>query len=186
MTLSDLRTAHRRGRPTAIQAIEGCHFLEGQVERVEEAYDRGMRHLGLLHDKDASAPLGDVYTNPPRFGGLTDLGARVVKECNRLGMLIGMAHGSADTVDAVLKLSTVPILVSHTGLDTRLGNIPMMANAMRARLISKDQARRVADAGGVIGVWTHLGDTPDEYVQNAAPWSMSWGSSMSALVPTPS
>src|SRR3984957_16322326 len=166
LTLADLRTAHKNGQPTVIQAVEGGHFLQGHVERVEEAYKRGLRHLGLLHDSDASVPLGDVYTNPPRYGGLTPFGASVIKECNRLGMLIDLAHANVQTTKAALKLTTRPAISSHTGLDTQLGNNPSMAGMMRPRLIGKAQAKTVANAGGAIGVWTHLADTPLEYAQN--------------------
>ncbi len=74
LTPDDVRTAHKNSQPTVIQAIEGGHFLQGHPERVEEAYGRGLRHFGLLHDSDASVPLGDVYTNPPRYGGVTPFG----------------------------------------------------------------------------------------------------------------
>ncbi len=69
LTSDDVRIAHGNGQPTVIQAVEGGHFLQGNVGRVKEAYKRGLRHFGLLHDSDASVPLGDVYTNTPRFGG---------------------------------------------------------------------------------------------------------------------
>ncbi|MBV4359403.1 dipeptidase [Pinibacter aurantiacus] len=166
LNLADIKAAHKKKTPTVIQSIEGCHFLEGKVERVEEAYNRGLRHLGLLHDSDASMPLGDVYTNPPKFGGLTSLGADVIKECNRLGMLIDLAHASNDTINAALKITTKPVIISHTGLDSQLGKNEMMAKMMRPRLISKEQAKIVAEAGGIIGVWTHLADTPLEHAQN--------------------
>ena len=65
LTPADVRACHENGQPTVIQAVEGAHFLQGHLERVEEAYQRGLRHFGLLHDSDASVPLGDVYTNPP-------------------------------------------------------------------------------------------------------------------------
>jgi membrane dipeptidase len=141
-------------------------FFRGHLERLEEAYGAGLRHLGLLHDSDASVPLGDVYTNPPRFGGLTAFGAQVIKECNRLGILIDLAHANVQTTQAALKVTTRPVIISHTGLDTQLGSNPRMAEMMRPRLISKEQARMVADAGGVIGVWTHLADTPLDYARN--------------------
>jgi membrane dipeptidase len=163
---NDVRTAHKNGQPAVIQAVEGGHFLQGHLERVEEAYERGLRHLGLLHDSDASVPLGDVYTNPPRYGGLTSFGASVIKECNRLGMLIDLAHANVQTTEAALKLTTRPVIISHTGLDTRLGNDPRMAQMMRPRLISKEQAKMVADAGGAVGVWTHLSNSPLEYAHN--------------------
>jgi membrane dipeptidase len=166
LNLADLRAAHTNGQPAVIQSVEGAHFLDGQLERVEEAYKRGLRHFGLLHDSDASVPLGDVYTNPPRWGGLTDFGAKVIKECNRLGMLIDLAHANAETVVAALKLTTKPVIVSHTGLDTQVGQNPQMARMMMPRLIGKEQAKVVANAGGVIGVWTHLADSPLEFAQN--------------------
>jgi membrane dipeptidase len=162
----DVRTAHKNSQPTVIQAIEGGHFLQGRLERVEEAYGRGLRHFGLLHDSDASVPLGDVYTNPPRFGGLTPFGAAVIKECNRLGILIDLAHADMQTTEAALKLTTRPVIISHTGLDTQVGNNPSMAQMMRPRLISKEQAKMVANAGGLVGVWTHLADTPLDYARN--------------------
>lgn len=67
----DIKTAHKKQNPTVIQSVEGGHFLEGQLERLEEAYRRGLRHLGLLHDNDASVPLGDIYTKPAQWSGLT-------------------------------------------------------------------------------------------------------------------
>lgn len=166
LNMQDLIAAKNNNKPTVIQSVEGSHFLEGQVNRVALAYDRGLRHLTLLHDHDASKPLGDVYTNNPQWGGLTKLGSDVIKECNRLGILVDLAHGSNDTVNAALKVATKPVMISHTGLDTQLGQNPFMAKMMRPRLISKEQAKIVADAGGIIGVWTHLADSPLEYAQN--------------------
>ena len=69
-------------------------------------------------------------------------------------------------VDAALRLTTKPVVITHTGLDTQLGQNAAMANMMRPRLISREQAKRVADAGGVIGVWTHLADTSLAYARN--------------------
>jgi membrane dipeptidase len=81
-------------------------------------------------------------------------------------MLIDLAHASNDTIDAALKIAAHPVLISHTGLDTQLGKDPNIARMMRPRLISKEQAKIVSDAGGVIGVWTHLADSPLEFAQN--------------------
>ena len=63
-----------------------------------------------------------------------------------------------------LKVSTQPVIVSHTSLDTRAGKNPRMARMMAPRLISKEHARVVTEAGGVIGVWTKLSDSLEEYV----------------------
>jgi membrane dipeptidase len=166
LTPDDIRMAHKQSLPTVIQALEGGHFLQGHLERVEESYGRGLRHFGLFHDTDASVPLGDVYTNPPRYGGLTPFGAAVIKECNRLGILIDLAHANVQTTEAALKVTTRPVIISHTGLDAQLGNNPSIAHMMRPRLISKEQAKMVANAGGLVGVWTHLADTPLDYARN--------------------
>jgi microsomal dipeptidase-like Zn-dependent dipeptidase len=165
LNLKDLEAAHNRGEPIIIQAVEGGHFLEGHLDRLEVAYKRGLRVLGLLHDSDASVPLGDIYTAPAHLGGLTEFGANVIKECNRLGIVVDLTHASADTVAAALKVSTKPMMFSHTGLDTRLGNNPGMGQMMRQRLISKEHAKAMADAGTAVGVWTHLVDSTAEYVQ---------------------
>jgi len=166
LSFAGLKAAKKSNQPIVIQSVEGGHFLEGKIERLQIAYSRGLRHLGLLHDNDASVPLGDIYTNPPKWGGLTQFGTEVIKECNRLGIVIDLTHCSNATIDAALKTSTKPVVISHTGLDTQLGSDERMANMMKPRLISKEQAKIVAHAGGVIGVWTHLAESPTEYVKN--------------------
>lgn len=166
LNLADLQAAHKKHQPTVIQSVEGAHFLEGHLDRLGVAYDRGLRHLTLLHDSDASVPLGDVFTNPVRWGGLTAFGADVIKECNRLGILVDLSHANVETVTAALKVAVHPVLISHTSLDTQLGGNERMAKMMKPRLISKEHAKFVADTGSVIGVWTHLADTPLAYAQN--------------------
>lgn len=165
LNLSDLKTSHGEKKPAVVQAVEGGHFVEGEPERIGKAYESGLRVLGLLHDNDTEPPLGDIYTNEPRHGGLTDLGAKVIEECNRLGILVDLTHASTETVKKAMKVSKKPVVFSHTGLDTRLGDNPGMGQMMKARLISRDHAKAIADAGGVVGVWTHLVNSPAEYVQ---------------------
>jgi membrane dipeptidase len=167
LNLKDLQAAHDHSRPTIVQTVEGSQFIEGCLERVEEVYKRGLRDLQLLHERDDMvSPLGDVITAPAHLGGLTAFGAEVVKECNRLGIVVDLAHASPETVLGALKVATQPILVSHTGLDSRTGDNPRMAAIMKPHLISKEHAKVVADAGGVIGVWTKLADSPKEFVEN--------------------
>jgi membrane dipeptidase len=167
LNLKDLQAAHDHGRPTIVQTVEGAQFIEGHLDRVEEVYKRGVRNLQLLHQQDdLVSPLGDVITSPAHLDGLTAFGAEVVKECNRLGILVDLAHASPQTVLGALKLATQPLLVSHTGLDSRTGDNPKMAEAMKPHLISKENAKVVADSGGVIGVWTKLAGSPKEFVEN--------------------
>jgi membrane dipeptidase len=167
LSLRDLRAAHEHGRPTIVQSVEGAHFIEGHLDRVDEVYKRGLRHLQLLHDRDdMMTPLGDTNTEQAHLGGLTPFGAEVVKECNRLGIVVDMAHASPETVLGALRVASQPFIVSHTNLETWTGSNPRMAEMMKPRLISKDHAKVVADAGGVVGVWTHLADSLKEFVES--------------------
>ena len=162
----DIQKNIAAGRPVIIQSVEGAHFLEGDTTRLREAYRRGLRILGLLHDTDASPALGDIYTNEPKFGGLTEFGAATIRESERLGMLVDLAHADDNTVRAALKIATKPVIISHTGLNTRLGTNEKLGKMMYPRLISKEMATEVARKGGVIGVWPHLAFSAAEYAAN--------------------
>jgi membrane dipeptidase len=165
LNLPDLQAAHDHGLPTIVQTVEGAHFIEGHLDRVDEVYKRGVRHLQPLHERDDMvSPLGDTNTTPAHLGGLTAFGAEVIKECNRLGILVDLAHASHQTVLGALKVATQPFIVSHTSLDSRTGGNPRIVEMMKPRLISKEHAKVVADAGGVIGVWTHLADSLKDFV----------------------
>jgi membrane dipeptidase len=164
LSLADLQAAHASGRPTIVQSVEGSMFIEGDISRVAEVYGRGMRHLQLLHERDDGvAPLGDVNTQPPHLGGLTPTGQAVVRECDRLGIVVDLAHASHDTLVGASKVATRPFIVSHTSLDSFGAGTPM-GERMKPRLISKEQGKIVADAGGVVGVWTHMADSLTAYV----------------------
>jgi membrane dipeptidase len=165
LNLKDLQAAHDHGQPTIVQTVEGSMFIEGHLDRIEEVYIRGLRHLQLLHERDDMvSPLGDTNTGTSHLGGLTAFGAQVVKECNRLGILVDLAHASHETVLGALKVSTQPFIVSHTSLASRTGGDARMLQMMMPRLISKEHAKVVADAGGVVGVWTKLADSLKDFV----------------------
>jgi membrane dipeptidase len=162
LTLKDLRTAHARGQKAIVQTVEGAHFVEGRVERIEEVYKRGLRHLQLLHDRDDMvAPIGD-FNGGTNLGGLTPIGVDVIRECNRLRILVDMAHGSSGTLMAALKIAKQPFIVSHSSLDGWTGQNKGMAS----RSIAKQDAKAVADAGGVVGVWTKGTGSPTEFIKN--------------------
>ena len=145
LNLKELQAAHDHGQPTIVQTVEGSQFIEGHLERVEGVYKRGVRDLQLLHERDDMvSPLGDVITSPAHLGGLTAFGAKVVKECNRLGIVVDLAHASPETVLGALKVATQPILVSHTGLDSRTGSNPQDGGNHEAAF---DQ-QRTCEGGG--------------------------------------
>jgi membrane dipeptidase len=166
LNYDDIKNAKSNKKLVVIQAVEGGHFLEGKIERLKLAYDLGLRHIGLLHDNDASTPLGDIYTNPPKWGGLTEFGKNIILESERLGILVDLTHADDNTIAMALNVAKKPMIVSHTGLNTRLGSNPKMASMMKPRLISSVTAKKIAVAGGLVCVWTHLSDNADEYAKN--------------------
>jgi membrane dipeptidase len=167
LNLKDLQAAHESKNPAIVQSVEGAMFIEGHLDRIEEGYQHGLRHLQLLPERDdVVSPLGDVNTVPAHLGGLTPFGAEVIKECNRLGILVDLAHASHETVLGALKVAMHPVIISHTNLDSFASKNSKMAEMMKPRLISKEHAKVVADAGGVIGVWTHLADSLEDFVKS--------------------
>lgn len=167
LTLKDIEAAHAGGKPTIVRSVEGAMFIEGNLKNIDAVYQRGVRHLQFLHMKDdLVSPLGDVITGQSHLGGLTAFGAEVIQECNRIGMLVDLAHATPETVAGALKVAKEPVLYSHTGLDSRPGKDLRMAEMMKPHLISKEHAKVIADAGGVVGVWTKLADSPKEFVEN--------------------
>lgn len=142
-TAADLRAA-RAARPSVIVSSEGADFLEGKIERLDEAYQRwALRHLQLTHYRPNE--LGDIQTEPSVHGGLTAFGAEVIRRCNRLGIVVDVAHGTLELVKAAAKIATKPLVLSHTSLSDRL--------SPWTRRITSDHGRAVASTGGVIGIW---------------------------------
>jgi membrane dipeptidase len=127
-------------RVRGILAVEGCDFLEGRVDRVQEAFDRGIRSLQLVHYRVNE--LGDIQTEAPVHGGLTAFGKEAVREMNRLGIVIDVAHARFEVVKGVVDTTTQPIILSHSNI---------MESSSWVRLISPEHARLVAGTGGVIG-----------------------------------
>jgi len=148
---ASLRAA-RGATPSAIVASEGGDFLEGQPDRVDEAYQRWqLRHLQLTHYRVNE--LGDIQTEESEHGGLTDAGAEVIRRCNRLGVVVDVAHGTFDLVKRAASVTTRPLILSHTSLTGKPRQF--------TRLITADHARLVAQTGGVIGVWPPGSIFPD-------------------------
>ena len=141
----DTTTLHEAiGRPSVIIASEGADFLEGRIDRVDEACDVfGLRHLQLTHYRVNE--LGDIQTEPAVHGGLTAFGRAVVRRCNERGIVVDVAHAPIETVRGVVDAATRPIVLSHTSLAERARPY--------SRTITPEHARLVAQTGGVIGIW---------------------------------
>jgi membrane dipeptidase len=91
---------------------------------------------------------GDIQTEPPVHGGLTEFGAQAVQRMNRLGIIVDVAHCSEATVKGVVAATSRPILCSHANLKE-----PGHPDGDHPRYLSPDYARMVVETGGVIGAW---------------------------------
>src|ERR1700757_1604258 len=94
----------REGDPALVLAIEGCDFLEGDLDRLDVMEARGVRSIQLTHYLVNET--GDIQTAPPVHGGLTAFGADVVRRMNRIGVILDVAHCSEDTVKGVAEVAT--------------------------------------------------------------------------------
>lgn len=155
----------RQMRPGAPPAIlvesEGGDFLEGRIDRLEWAFrEQKLRHLQLTHYHVNE--LGDIQTVGAVHNGLTDFGVEVVRACNRLGILVDVAHATLPMVRKAAEVTSKPINLSHTALTGQPRPF--------TRLISAEHARVVAQTGGVVGVWPLVGSdpTPRRYAESLA------------------
>jgi membrane dipeptidase len=136
----------RYGDPALVLAIEGCDFLEGDLDRLDAMAARGVRSIQLTHYLVNET--GDIQTAPPVHGGLTVFGAEAVRRMNQVGVIVDVAHCSEDTVKGVARVATRPFLCTHSNLKE-----PGHPDGDHPRYISPEYARMVVDSGGVIGAW---------------------------------
>ena len=158
LSTADLEAAHKAGQPAIIGDVEGLDFLETKLERLEEAHQRGIRHVQLVHYTPND--IGDFQTGAIMHQGLTSFGAEVIRACHRLGFVCDVAHATEDMVKQVVRIATKPILLSHTAL---FGSRAMGQTPLTGRQISPDHARAIAETGGSIGIW-HFFPSLDKYV----------------------
>jgi membrane dipeptidase len=118
LAAADLDAAHKAGQPAIVADVEGLDFLDGKLERLEEAYQRGIRHLQLVHYTPND--IGDFQTGAITHRGLTSFGAEVIRACHRLGFVCDVAHATEDMVKQAVKIATKPLLLSlRLSLDQR-------------------------------------------------------------------
>lgn len=155
---ADLEAAHRAGHPAVVADVEGLDFLDGKLERLEEAHRRGIRHVQLVHYTPND--IGDFQTGTITHQGLTEFGAEVIRACHRLGFVCDVAHATEDLVKQAVKVATKPLLLSHTAI---LGSRAMGPTPLTGRQITADHARMIAETGGSIGIW-HFFPSLERYV----------------------
>ncbi len=112
-TADDIDRARKDGKVASLIGIEGGHVIENSLDKLRDFYTLGGRYLGLTHSE--TIEWADSATDEARHGGLTAFGEQVVLEMNRLGMLVDLAHVSADTMRDALRVTKAPLIVSHSG-----------------------------------------------------------------------
>jgi membrane dipeptidase len=112
LTAADVRRIHRAGRIAALIGIEGGHQIDNSLAVLRQMYDLGARYMTLTHVRNTA--WADAATDAPAHHGLTAFGEEVVREMNRLGMLVDLSHVSPDTMKAALAVSAAPVMFSHS------------------------------------------------------------------------
>ena len=131
------------GRPGAIWTAEGADFLSGSSERLQEAHDDGVQSITLMHYR--ANEISEPMTAAGHDSALSAAGEAIVREMNRLGMLIDLAHMPESAARRVLEITDKPVMFSHTHING--------TEVQHPRFIAADLARDVAATGGLIGAW---------------------------------
>jgi membrane dipeptidase len=112
-TSAAVRASMRRGRIASLLGMEGGHAIENSLALLRQYYDLGARYMTLTHN--VTLDWADAALDTARHGGLTPFGREVVREMNRLGMLVDLSHVSPGTMSAALDVSEAPVIFSHSG-----------------------------------------------------------------------
>ncbi|MDD3798756.1 MAG: dipeptidase [Novosphingobium sp.] len=113
LSADDVERAMARGRIASLLGMEGGHSIGSSLGVLRQMYALGVRYMTLTHSKNT--PWADSATDTPEHHGLTDFGRDVVREINRLGMLVDLSHVSEETMLDALDVSRVPVIFSHSG-----------------------------------------------------------------------
>jgi membrane dipeptidase len=138
-TAADIRRIHKAHKIASLIGIEGGHQINNSLAVLRQMYDAGARYMTLTHT--TNTPWADSATDSPAHNGLTPFGIEVVKEMNRVGMLIDLSHVSEDTMKAALAASSAPVIFSHSSARA-LDDHP--------RNVSDEVLRLLAANGGVV------------------------------------
>lgn len=140
---ADFERIRGDGGVAVLVTVEGADFLDGDIANVARSFEDGVRSITLVHYRPNE--LGDIQTAPAVRGGLTPFGADVIREMDRLGMVVDLAHAAEPVVSMALEVGQRPMMCSHTHLQGH--------GATNARFLSEPLARAIAERGGVIGAW---------------------------------
>ncbi|WP_328910535.1 dipeptidase [Streptomyces sp. NBC_00234] len=112
LTADDMETARAEGRIASLMGAEGGHSINNSLGTLRALHTLGVRYMTLTHNDNID--WADSATDVPRVGGLSAFGREVVREMNRIGMLVDLSHVAATTMRQALATSTAPVIFSHS------------------------------------------------------------------------
>ncbi|MFG2985378.1 dipeptidase [Streptomyces sp. NPDC048258] len=112
LTADDMEAARADGRIASLMGAEGGHSINNSLATLRALHQLGVRYMTLTHND--TIDWADSATDEPRHGGLTDFGREVVREMNRIGMLVDLSHVAATTMRDALAVSAAPVVFSHS------------------------------------------------------------------------
>jgi membrane dipeptidase len=124
-TAADVERIFKSGKIASLIGMEGGHSIDSSLGALRMFYKLGARYMTLTHS--ANTPWADSATDKPEHHGLTPFGQAVVREMNRLGMLVDLSHTSPETMDAALRVTQAPVIFSHSSaraLNDHPRNVP--------------------------------------------------------------
>ena len=150
-TAEQIERAHRRGKVASLIGLEGGHAIENSLAKLRNFYDAGVRYMTLTHT--STTDWADASTDVARHHGLTPFGRSVVREMNRLGMLVDMSHVSTEAARDAMAVSQAPVIFSHSSA---------AAINPHPRNVSDGNLRLLKQNGGVVMANFYSGYTHPE------------------------
>ncbi len=151
-TAADIRRAKKQRKIAALMGMEGGHMMDDDLRLLRMYAALGVRYLTLTHG--VSTNWADSSTDNPKHNGLSAFGKDVIREMNRLGVMVDVSHVSDKTFYDVLEVSQAPVIASHSSCRA-LCNVP--------RNMTDDMLRALAKNGGVVHINYHIGFLSQEY-----------------------
>ncbi len=149
---NDIREAHSVGKIALLMAVEGGHMINDDLDVLRNYAKLGVRYMTLTHMVNTG--WADSSTDKPEHNGLTDFGKQVIREMNRLGMMVDISHASDKTFYDVLDVSEAPPIATHSSCRT-LCDSP--------RNLTDEMIRALASRGGIVQINFHAGFLSQEF-----------------------
>ena len=166
----EVRAARVQGKIAILMGVEGGHAIDNNLDVLRDFFARGVRYMTLTHN--APTDWADSSNHSPRHNGLTEFGREVIREMNRLGMLVDISHVSDETFNDVLDASRAPVIASHSCCRA-ICNSP--------RNMTDDMIKALAARGGVIHITFHNAFLSQHYAEATRSPASGWIPSLESI-----